>query len=70
MTRDWISFSLLIIVAASVFALFVQETPPSNKELVSLVLGVLLGCLKDSCTFFFGGTVRVDNAPPQRKDPP
>ena len=51
-----LAISMLLIVSATLILLFFRETPPSNKELVSMVLGILLGSLKDAYNYYFGSS--------------
>lgn len=51
-----LALSMLAIVSTALFALFFRETPPSNKELVSMVLGIMLGSLKDAYNYYFGSS--------------
>ena len=45
--QNVLSVGLMTVISVMVLLLFYQETPPTNKELVSLALGVLLGSMKD-----------------------
>lgn len=51
-----LALSMLLIVSAALFALFFRDTPPSNKELVSMIIGMLLGSLKDAYNYYFGSS--------------
>ena len=54
--QNILALILMGIISVMVLMLFYRETPPTNKELVSLALGVLLGSMKDVFNYFFGST--------------
>lgn len=58
--QNYLAAGLMVIIAAMVLMLFYRETPPTNKELVSLALGVLLGSMKDVFNYYFGSTRSSD----------
>ena len=58
--QNVLAMALMAIISVMVLMLFYRETPPTNKELVSLALGVLLGSLKDVFNYFFGTTRSSD----------
>ena len=58
--QNALAAGLLGIIAVMVLMLFYRETPPTNKELVSLALGVLLGSMKDVYNYYFGTTRSSD----------
>ena len=58
--QNALAAGLLGIIAVMVLMLFYRETPPTNKELVSLALGVLLGSMKDVYNYYFGSTRSSD----------
>lgn len=58
--QNVLSLGLMTIISVMVFMLFYRETPPTNKELVSLALGVLLGSMKDVFNYYFGSTRSSD----------
>lgn len=58
--QNVLSISLMAIISVIVFMMFFRETPPTNKELVSLALGVLLGSMKDVFNYYFGSTRSSD----------
>ena len=58
--QNVLAMTLMLIISVMVFMLFYRETPPTNKELVSLALGVLLGSMKDVFNYFFGSTRSSD----------
>lgn len=58
--QNVLSVGLMMIISVMVFMLFYRETPPTNKELVSLALGVLLGSMKDVFNYYFGSTRSSD----------
>lgn len=58
--QNVLSVGLMVIISVMVFMLFYRETPPTNKELVSLALGVLLGSMKDVFNYYFGSTRSSD----------
>lgn len=58
--QNILALVLMLIISVTVLMLFYRETPPTNKELVSLVLGVLLGSMKDVFNYFFGSTRSSD----------
>lgn len=58
--QNALAMALMAIISVMVLMLFYRETPPTNKELVSLALGVLLGSLKDVFNYFFGSTRSSD----------
>ena len=58
--QNMLALALMLIISIMVLMLFYRETPPTNKELVSLALGVLLGSLKDVFNYFFGSTRSSD----------
>lgn len=58
--QNMLAMALMAIISVMVLMLFYRETPPTNKELVSLALGVLLGSLKDVFNYFFGSTRSSD----------
>ena len=58
--QNILAMALMLIISVMVLMLFYRETPPTNKELVSLALGVLLGSLKDVFNYFFGTTRSSD----------
>lgn len=51
--RSALSYSLMIMVCVAMLLLFFRDTPPSNKELISMVLGSLLTRLLDVYSFHF-----------------
>lgn len=55
-----LSTGLMFVVGVIMLLLFFRETPISNKELVSLALGVLLGALKDVFAYYFNSTQSSD----------
>lgn len=58
--QNVLSVGLMAVISVMVFMLFYRETPPTNKELVSLALGVLLGSMKDVFNYYFGSTRSSD----------
>lgn len=58
--QNVLALILMLIIGVMVLMLFYRETPPTNKELVSLALGVLLGSMKDVFNYFFGSTRSSD----------
>lgn len=58
--QNVLAITLMLIISVMVLMLFYRETPPTNKELVSLALGVLLGSMKDVFNYFFGSTRSSD----------
>lgn len=58
--QNVLSVGLMSVISVMVFMLFYRETPPTNKELVSLALGVLLGSMKDVFNYYFGSTRSSD----------
>lgn len=58
--QNILAAALMLIISVMVLMLFYRETPPTNKELVSLALGVLLGSLKDVFNYYFGSTRSSD----------
>ena len=58
--QNVLAMALMAIISVMVLMLFYRETPPTNKELVSLALGVLLGSMKDVFNYFFGSTRSSD----------
>lgn len=58
--QNVLSLGLMTVISVMVFMLFYRETPPTNKELVSLALGVLLGSMKDVFNYYFGSTRSSD----------
>ena len=58
--QNYLASGLMVIIATMVLMLFYRETPPTNKELVSLALGVLLGSMKDVFNYYFGSTRSSD----------
>ena len=58
--QNILAMILMGIISVTVLMLFYRETPPTNKELVSLALGVLLGSMKDVFNYFFGSTRSSD----------
>lgn len=58
--QNILAVALMLIISVMVLMLFYRETPPTNKELVSLALGVLLGSMKDVFNYFFGSTRSSD----------
>lgn len=58
--QNILSVGLMAVISVMVMLLFYQETPPTNKELVSLALGVLLGSMKDVFNYYFGSTRSSD----------
>lgn len=58
--QNILALVLMLIISVMVLMLFYRETPPTNKELVSLALGVLLGSMKDVFNYFFGSTRSSD----------
>ena len=58
--QNALASGLMLIISVMVLMLFYRETPPTNKELVSLALGVLLGSMKDVFYYYFGSTRSSD----------
>lgn len=58
--QNVLASGLMLIISVMVLMLFYRETPPTNKELVSLALGVLLGSMKDVFNYYFGSTRSSD----------
>lgn len=59
--QNFLAAAIMLIVSVMVMMLFYRETPPTNKELVSLALGVLLGSVKDVFNYYFGSTRASDS---------
>lgn len=58
--QNTLASMLMLIICILILLLFWRETPPTNKELVSLALGVLLGSMKDVYNYYFGSTRAAD----------
>lgn len=54
------AIGILLVVGVALMLLFFREAPPSNKELVSLALGVMLGAVKDVFSYYFNATQSSD----------
>lgn len=55
-TRRSLSIVIVVMIAASLGVLFVFDVPPSNRELVSMIIGALLTKLTDVFAYNFNTT--------------
>lgn len=64
-TQGFLAIAILLLVGLVVIMLLRQPVAVENKDILNVMLGVLLGSLKDVYSFFFGsskGSEKKDDA--------